>query len=140
MNSPKRQVRLAAVADIHCTRTSQGTLQALFGAIAAAADVLLLAGDLTAYGLPEEAQILAKELTAAAKIPIVAVLGNHEHESGKQADVAQILVDAGVRVLDGDAFELMGVGFAGVKGFGAPTLAILWTLVAPVTSIARKIR
>ena len=62
--------------------------------------------------------MLAKELTAAAKIPIIAVLGNHEFESGKQADVTQILTDAGVRILDGDPVELMGVGFAGVKGFG----------------------
>lgn len=118
MEPRKNQVRLAAVADIHCTRASQGTLQGLFGQIAGAADVLLLAGDLTAYGLPEEAQVLARELTAAAKIPIVAVLGNHEYESGRQSEVAATLADAGVKMLDGDSFELMGVGFAGVKGFG----------------------
>ena len=96
METRKTQVRLAAIADIHFTRSSQGSLQALFAQIASSADVLLLAGDLTSYGLPEEAQVLAKELTAAAKIPIVAVLGNHEYESGHQADVAQILRDAGV--------------------------------------------
>jgi Icc-related predicted phosphoesterase len=93
-------------------------LQGLFSEIAGAADVLLLAGDLTAYGLPEEAQILAKELTAAAKIPIVAVLGNHEYESGQEREVCRIMTEAGVHLLDGDAFELLGVGFAGVKGFG----------------------
>lgn len=118
METRKTQVRLAAIADIHFTRSSQGSLQALFAQIASSADVLLLAGDLTLYGLPEEAQVLAKELTAAAKIPIVAVLGNHEDQSGHQADVAQILRDAGVHMLDGDSIELMGVGFAGVKGFG----------------------
>ncbi len=118
METRKNQVRLAALADIHCTRTSQGTMQGLFKEIAGVADVLLLAGDLTAYGLPDEAQVLARELTAAAKIPIVAVLGNHEYESGREGDVRQILVDVGVRVLEGDAFELMGIGFAGVKGFG----------------------
>lgn len=114
----KREVRLAAVADIHCAKTSQGTLQGLFAEIATAADVLLLAGDLTSYGLPEEARILARELTAAAKIPIVAVLGNHEFESNRQDEVAQILTDVGVRILDGDSCEIAGVGFAGVKGFG----------------------
>jgi Icc-related predicted phosphoesterase len=114
----KTRVRLAAMADIHCARSAHGSMQAVFSEIAGVADVLLLAGDLTAYGLPEEAQILAKELTAAAKIPIVAVLGNHEYESGREGDVRQILTEVGVRLLDGDSFELMGIGFAGVKGFG----------------------
>ena len=118
MDTRRDHVRLAALADMHCTKTSQGTMQPLFAEIASSADVLLLAGDLTAWGLPEEAQVLAKELTAAAKIPIVAVLGNHEYESGRENDVCQILTDAGVKILDGEAVEVMGVGFAGVKGFG----------------------
>jgi Icc-related predicted phosphoesterase len=80
------------------------------------ADILLLCGDLTDYGLPEETHVLAEELSAA-RIPIIAVLGNHDFESGKQDEVAQILTAAGVRVLDGDACEIHGVGFAGVKGF-----------------------
>src|SRR5512133_1945307 len=118
MEPRKTEVRLAALADIHCSKTAQGSLQALFSEIAGSADVLLLCGDLTSYGLPEEARILAKELTAAAKIPIVGVLGNHEFESERQDEVAQILTDAGVRLLDGDSCEIAGVGFAGVKGFG----------------------
>jgi Icc-related predicted phosphoesterase len=96
---------------------SRGTLQPLFSDINAQADVLLLCGDLTDYGLEEEAQILAGELTAALKIPIVAVFGNHDYESGKAAEVQQILTDAGVRVLDGDSYEFDGIGFTGVKGF-----------------------
>lgn len=111
-------VRLAAIGDIHCGKTSQGAFHALFEQISTSADVLLLAGDLTDYGLPEEAQILAREITAAVKIPIVAILGNHDHESGKQDEVTQILCDAGVRVLNGDACEVRGVGIAGVRGFG----------------------
>ncbi len=99
-------------------RTSQGAFQPLFAQIAAIADILILPGDLTAYGLPEEARILARELTVAAKMPIIAVLGNHEYESGTQDEVRQILLDVGVRVLDGEAVEIDGVGFAGVKGFG----------------------
>jgi Icc-related predicted phosphoesterase len=58
-----------------------------------------------------------KELTAAVRIPMVAVLGNHDFESGQQVEVCRILTDAGVRVLDGEAVEIAGIGFAGVKGF-----------------------
>ena len=110
-------LRLAAVGDIHCTKTSSGTLQPLFAQMAASADALVLCGDLTDYGLPEEAKILAAEL-AAARVPIIAVLGNHDFESGQQDEVKRILCDTGVTILDGDATEIDGVGFAGVKGFG----------------------
>jgi Icc-related predicted phosphoesterase len=108
---------VAAVADLHCTKTSQGAFQNLFASIADSADVLLIAGDLTDYGLPDEARVLAREL-AAVRIPMAAVLGNHDIESGKSDDVRQILVDAGLVILDGDACELQGIGIAGVKGFG----------------------
>ena len=109
-------IRLAAVSDIHYTKTSQGHLQTLFGDIAESADVMLLPGDLTDYGLAEEARALAKDL-AQVKIPIVAVLGNHDYESGQEKEIAQILSDVGVHMLDGDAWEYKGVGFAGVRGF-----------------------
>lgn len=110
-------VRLAAVSDIHYGKTSQGSLQAVFAQIAASADILLLCGDLTDYGLPEEAEILAQDL-ALVTLPIVAVLGNHDYEAGYVDEVRGILADAGVTLLDGDACEIKGVGFAGVKGFG----------------------
>lgn len=110
-------VRLAAVGDLHCTKTSQGAFQPLFAKIAEAADVMLLAGDLTDYGLPEEARVLVREMMPL-RIPTVAVLGNHDVESDKQDEVRQILTDAGVVVLDGDACEMCGVGIAGIKGFG----------------------
>ncbi|HVO94500.1 MAG TPA: metallophosphoesterase [Terriglobales bacterium] len=109
-------MRLAALADIHCNRNSHESLRPLFSRIGAKADVLLLCGDLVDYGLPEEAAILAKEISAV-KIPILAVLGNHEFESGQQEDVKRIFSNAGVMLLDGDAQEINGVGFAGVKGF-----------------------
>ncbi len=111
-------VRLAAVADIHCTKTSQGIFQPLFAQIAESADVLLLCGDLTDYGLPEEAQVLVRELAAAKRMPTIAVLGNHDFESGQQDEVRDILCEAGVHMLDGDTREVHGIGFAGVKGFG----------------------
>ncbi len=111
-----RTVRVAAVADLHCTKAMQGQLQPLLAQAAAVADVLLLGGDLTDYGLPEEAHVLAKEL-AGVKVPLVGVLGNHDFESGKQAEVRDVLCEAGVKMLDGDACEVAGVGIAGVKGF-----------------------
>jgi len=109
-------VRIALVADLHCTKTSQGAFQPLFSGIREAADLLLIAGDLTDYGLPEEALVLARELSAV-RIPVVAVLGNHDVESSKEADVARVLREAGISVLDGDACEVLGVGIAGAKGF-----------------------
>src|SRR6185312_16395412 len=114
---PEQQtVRLAAVGDTHIRKTSQGALKAVLAPVSDAADVLLLCGDLTDYGLPEEAQVLARELSAV-DIPIVAVLGNHDYEAGQQAEVCRILADAGVKLLDGESVEIAGVGFAGAKGF-----------------------
>jgi len=117
-DSPRRTVRLAAVGDIHCTRNAQRTLRPFFAEMAEAADVILLCGDLTDYGLPEEAHHLVQELTDCLHLPVLAVLGNHDYESGKQQDIRGILCDGGVTVLDGDACEMSGVGFVGVKGFG----------------------
>lgn len=112
-----RPVRVAAVADLHCGRACRGELQPLFADIGRLADVVVLAGDLTDHGLSEEAQVLAAELRAALRIPAVAVLGNHDYESDRHDEVSEILRGAGVTVLDGEAHEVLGVGFAGVKGF-----------------------
>jgi Icc-related predicted phosphoesterase len=113
----QQAVRLAAVGDLHIKKTSQGQLAPLLAPVNDQADVLLLCGDLTDYGLPEEAQILAKELTSTVRIPMVAVLGNHDYESSQQVEVCRVLTDAGVKMLDGEAVEIAGIGFAGVKGF-----------------------
>src|SRR5258708_6591499 len=112
-------IRVAAVGDLHCTKTSEGVLQPLFAEMAESADIIALAGDLVDYGLPDEAHMLVRELSVAlkAKVPVVAVLGNHDIEAGESEAVKQILCDAGVTILDGDAVEIKGVGFAGVKGF-----------------------
>jgi Icc-related predicted phosphoesterase len=112
----KDVVRIAAVGDFHCTRTSQGAFQPLFSQIAEAADLLLMPGDLTDHGLPEEARVLAHEL-ATVRMPIVGVFGNHDYESNQQGEVRKILDDAGVVILDGDAHEVLKIGIAGVKGF-----------------------
>lgn len=113
----RETLRIAAVADIHVKKSSQGTLHPLFAQASESADVLLLCGDLTDYGAIEEARVLAKEVTSALRIPAIAVLGNHDYESGHEKELIEILTDAGVVVLDGDSYELFGVGFAGVKGF-----------------------
>src|SRR5947209_17274683 len=115
----KDAVRVAAVADVHCTKTSQGVLQPLFTQMAESADVMVVCGDLVDYGLAEEAHVLANEMSVAAKskVPVIAVLGNHDFESGQREVVKKILCDAGVLILDGDAVEVQGIGFAGVKGF-----------------------
>lgn len=114
--APSGSVRFAAVGDLHCTRETRGQLRDFFAQAGESADALLLCGDLTDYGLPEEAKVLAEELSVVS-IPIVAVLGNHDFESGLSQEVSRILVEAGVRVLDGEACEVHGVGIAGVKGF-----------------------
>jgi Icc-related predicted phosphoesterase len=110
-------VRVAAVGDIHLGgKGFDPPLQILFGQVAEQADVLALCGDLTDRGDPEEAKLMAKAL-ASVGVPVVAVLGNHDYESGKEREVGKILSDSGIYVLDGESHEVLGVGFAGVKGF-----------------------
>ncbi len=111
------RVRIAAIGDLHFGKSSAGALQPLLSQIATDVDVLVIAGDLTDYGTVEEARGVAKELSGAVRIPIVAVLGNHDFEAGAEREIHQILVDHGIYVLDGDTCEVQGVGFAGVKGF-----------------------
>jgi Icc-related predicted phosphoesterase len=109
-------VRFAIVGDIHVTKDSAGTLRGFFAQASEAADALLLCGDLTDYGTAEEVHVLVEELSVV-KVPIVAVLGNHDFESGTPEIVSDGLKHAGVRVLDGEAVEIEGVGIAGTKGF-----------------------
>ena len=114
----KDTVRIAAIGDLHYGRTTPpGSLHPLFTQINESADVLALCGDLTDYGLAEEARGFVKELVPAVKIPIVAVLGNHDVESNQQDEIVKILSDAGVITLDGETTEIEGIGFAGIKGF-----------------------
>jgi len=114
----KDVVRIAAMADIHVKKTSQGAFQSIFARATDEADVLLICGDLTDYGAVEEAKILAKEVTSSLRIPALGVLGNHDVEMGHEDEIVHILTDAGIVILDGDSHEIHGVGFAGVKGFG----------------------
>jgi Icc-related predicted phosphoesterase len=117
MTKTPGRVRVAAVADLHFGRAGTGPpLRTLFADVVEQADVLALCGDLTDTGEPEDARSLVRALSPAT-IPTVAVLGNHDCQSGKMEEVTRILSEAGVHVLDGSSFEVYGVGFAGVKGF-----------------------
>ena len=114
-------IRVAAVADLHAGTDSAGTLKPALEGIDERADVLLLGGDLTRVGDPAEARMLAAELRGTP-VPIIAVLGNHDHHAGRDRDVRTIIADAGVVVLEGES-TLVPVngsvlGVAGVKGFG----------------------
>jgi Icc-related predicted phosphoesterase len=109
-------MRVAAIGDLHVQEDSVAPYRELFTEIASHADVLLLCGDLTNFGKTGEAEILAEDIRSCT-IPVLGVLGNHDYECGQPEKVAEILHDAGMVVLDEQAHEIDGVGFAGVKGF-----------------------
>ncbi|MEX2138012.1 MAG: metallophosphoesterase [Pirellulales bacterium] len=111
-----KTVRIAALADIHYKKTPEESFQPVFVEIAKKADVLLICGDLTDYGLPEEAELVVKDL-AMVNIPVLAVLGNHDYESGREGEVRDVLAKSNIKVLDGESAIVEGVGFAGAKGF-----------------------
>ena len=113
----KKSVRIAVTADIHFSKASTTDIQSLCSEAGKAADVLAICGDLTDLGRPGEAVDLGKSISAHLKIPCVAVLGNHDYEGDKQDEVKSLLTDAGVKVLDGEACEIDGIGYAGTKGF-----------------------
>jgi Icc-related predicted phosphoesterase len=112
-----KTMRIAALADIHVREGDKSKWADLFKEISSKADVLIIAGDLTDTGDETEAQVLADELKACT-LPVVAVLGNHDFEKGRHKLIRQIMLKAGVHILDGEAVVIGNVGFAGVKGFG----------------------
>ena len=112
-----RQLRIAAVGDLHYDGPhAAGTFRDLFADINRSAEVLILTGDLTTHGRPEQMEGFVEELTGV-QIPIVAVLGNHDCETDHESEVCAILRDRGVHLLDGDHVIIEGIGFAGTKGF-----------------------
>jgi Icc-related predicted phosphoesterase len=113
---PPGSLRLAAVGDLHVGENARRPYREMFARISQEADVLALCGDLTNFGKTPEAEILAEDLQACT-IPVVGVLGNHDYECGQPHEVCRILHQAGVKLLEGEAYEIDGVGFAGGKGF-----------------------
>ena len=116
MNSQSDTVTVAAIGDLHVTEESVAPYREMFVEVSKEADILLLCGDLTNFGKTSEAEILAEDLRSC-EIPVLGVLGNHDYECGQPEKVAEILHEAGMTILDDQAVELQGVGFAGVKGF-----------------------
>ncbi|MFL6585219.1 MAG: metallophosphoesterase [Chthoniobacterales bacterium] len=112
------KLRIAATADIHYGKHSNGKCSRLFEEASKVADVLLICGDVTDYGLADEAELLAGDIRAHARLPIIGVLGNHDFESAQADAIRKTLEGAGVTMLDGEATEINGIGFAGVCGFG----------------------
>ena len=109
-------MRIAAIGDLHVQEGDDAPYRDLFAEISSHADVLLLCGDLTNFGKTKEAEILADDIKSCT-LPVLGVLGNHDYECGQPEKVVEILHGAGMTVLDEQAVEIDGVGFAGVKGF-----------------------
>lgn len=114
-------IRVAAVGDLHLNASNHGRLRPHLEALSERADLLLVAGDVTCLGTIAEAHVVADEL-AAADVPVLAVLGNHDHHGDEEVAVAAVLGAVGVKVLEGDADCVdvgdIRVGVAGAKGFG----------------------
>src|SRR5256714_12318336 len=109
-------MRIAATADLHFSPQSYDRIREPLARVRDEADVLVIAGDLTNYGKPEEMHSLLNALVRL-RIPIVAVLGNHDYESGQEQELMKLMTAEGIKVLDGSSYERDGVGFAGAKGF-----------------------
>jgi Icc-related predicted phosphoesterase len=113
-------IKIAAVGDLHTHETSYDFLKPGFRNIGKKADVLILAGDLTSKGRIKEARILVEELSEV-KIPIVAVLGNHDFHNNNNNQISEVLLQNGIHILDGGCITLKindkTVGFTGTKGF-----------------------
>ena len=104
-------MRIAATADLHFTPQSYDRIRDQMGQVRDQADLLVIAGDLTNYGTPQEMESLLNALVRV-RVPIVAVLGNHDCESGQEVELMRMMTAEGIKVLDGTAYERDGVGFA----------------------------
>ncbi|MCP2341577.1 metallophosphoesterase family protein [Actinomadura rupiterrae] len=113
-------IRVAAFGDVHVGPDSSGTLGPYLAGLSEHADVLLVAGDLTRRGTVAEGEVAAAEL-ACADVPVIAVLGNHDHSAGRQDAITALLQDAGIRVLEGTGtvIERGGVRLGVAGGMGS---------------------
>ena len=114
------RIRVAAAGDVHCDELGRERARKAFAHVASEADLVLLAGDLTTHGEPEEAAVLA-DACRELSVPVVAVLGNHDLHADRDAEVVAVLRQAGITVLERDwtVRDVNGtsVGVVGTKGF-----------------------
>jgi Icc-related predicted phosphoesterase len=114
------KVRIAAAGDVHCSESTREQTAREFAEIDEAADLILLAGDLTTHGEPEQAAVLA-DACRDLGTPVVAVLGNHDWHVNRAGEVTAVLEEAGIKVLDRSSticrVNGCDVGIAGAKGF-----------------------
>jgi Icc-related predicted phosphoesterase len=113
-------IRIAAAGDIHCSEANREAVAASFDEAEREADLILLAGDLTTYGEPEQAAVLG-DICRGRQVPVIAVLGNHDWHMNRIAEVVGALEAGGICVLDRSwtVKDVRGtrVGIAGAKGF-----------------------
>lgn len=127
--SKNEKLKIAAIADIHARDTSRGMFKDIFADMSANADIVLLCGDLTDFGKPEEAEILASELQHC-NVPILAVLGNHDYHNSMQREVLHILQEGSVNFVHSIEYiyekNNKQYGFTGAKGFGGGFKPSMW--------------
>src|SRR5437763_8537799 len=120
MDPVQRTIKIAAAGDIHACEPHRDRIERAFAEVDDEADLILLAGDLTTHGDPEEAAVLA-DACRGLVTPLYAVLGNHDHHLGRGGEVADALRDGGIAVLERDStvteVEGVDVGIVGTKGF-----------------------
>jgi Icc-related predicted phosphoesterase len=109
-------LKVAAISDLHCRKDSKGKIRSLLDGVERASDVLVLAGDLTNRGLIQEMEVLLTELKSF-KLPIIAVLGNHDHEADHAALLTKMMTGNGICVLESTTCLIGDTGFVGTKGF-----------------------
>jgi len=116
----ERVIRIAAAGDVHASEATRDRVMAAFDRVVDEADVVLLAGDLTTTGEPDQAAVLA-DACRDLPIPVFTVLGNHDYHAGRANDIRALLEEAGVHVLDRAwrSCEIAGLllGVVGTKGF-----------------------
>jgi Icc-related predicted phosphoesterase len=115
--SNQDRMRIAALADLHYGRADRKELVEVLTQASRASDVVLLCGDMTDHGRPDEARMLAQDIEDHVSSRVLAVLGNHDLASDTEDELVDALRRGGIRVLDGDAEAIGSVGFAGVRGF-----------------------
>jgi Icc-related predicted phosphoesterase len=117
---PDQTIKVAAAGDIHCHERNRREIAQAFARISERADVILLAGDLTTHGEPEQAAVLA-DACRDLEVPVFTVLGNHDWHANRVEDVLRVLESGGIRVIDRRSGRCtvrgVEVGAAGAKGF-----------------------